>query len=97
MPVKVLAANGKGSVASVINGMVFAVDNGADIINMSLGGVPPDFSESELHAMYDAVGSDNVLVVVAAGNESANIDEHADFWFPAEIDRDNLIVPLGEW
>ena len=37
MPVQVLGSNGSGSVADLIEGIVWAKDHGADIINMSLG------------------------------------------------------------
>ena len=41
MPVKVLAANGSGSYAAVASGIIFAADNGAQVINMSLSGPSP--------------------------------------------------------
>ncbi|MCK5666477.1 MAG: S8 family serine peptidase, partial [Thiotrichaceae bacterium] len=37
MPVKVLNAEGSGNFADIAEGIMYAVDNGADIINMSLG------------------------------------------------------------
>jgi thermitase len=65
MPVKVLDANGIGSYEDVANGITYAVDHGADIINLSLGG-----SESST-TLADAVqyaDDHGVLVVSAAGN-----------------------------
>ena len=38
MPLKVLAAQGGGTVSDIADAIRFAADNGADIINMSLGG-----------------------------------------------------------
>ena len=38
MPLKVLNADGAGTVADIAEAIKFAADNGADIINMSLGG-----------------------------------------------------------
>ncbi len=38
MPLKVLAAGGGGTVADIAEAIRFAADNGADVINMSLGG-----------------------------------------------------------
>jgi thermitase len=65
MPVKVLDANGIGSYEEVANGITYAVDHGADIINLSLGG-----SETSV-TLADAVQyayDHGVLIVSAAGN-----------------------------
>ena len=37
LPVKVLGSNGSGSSSNVAAGIVWAADNGADIISLSLG------------------------------------------------------------
>lgn len=67
MPVKVLDAEGYGWDATIADGIRYAADNGADIINMSLGG------SQASHTMSDAVDyaqSQGVLVIAAAGNEN---------------------------
>jgi serine protease len=66
MPVKVLDKNGSGTYANVAEGIYFATDNGARVINMSLGGT----SESETleNALAYAYGK-GVTIVCAAGNE----------------------------
>ncbi len=38
MPIKVLDASGNGTYTAIVNGITFAADNGAEVINMSLGG-----------------------------------------------------------
>ncbi len=66
MPVKVLDARGVGNWEHVAAGIVWAVDNGADVINLSLA------SSAATRTVADAVAyalSHDVVVVASAGNE----------------------------
>ena len=66
MPIKVLSDGGSGSTIGVVAGVRWAVDNGADVINLSLGG------SSFYQPFYDAVKyacDNNVVVVMASGND----------------------------
>lgn len=66
LAVKVLDARGSGMESNIIAGVEWAVANGADVINMSLGGAgTPD---SPLSQAVDHASEAGVLVVVAAGN-----------------------------
>ncbi|MDD3439618.1 MAG: S8 family serine peptidase, partial [Clostridiaceae bacterium] len=47
MPVKVLDEKGRGNTVTVINGILYAVNNGADTINLSLGSDRPSRAEEE--------------------------------------------------
>jgi subtilisin family serine protease len=65
MAVKVLDEYGTGWYSDIIAGIVYAADNGARIVNLSLGGAMPS------QALCDAAtyaGSHGALVVAAAGN-----------------------------
>ena len=69
MPLKVLSARGFGNVADIAEAVRFAANNGAKVINMSLGGPRPS------KILADAVTyahKKGVLVVCAAGNEGSN-------------------------
>jgi serine protease len=65
MPVKVLDSSGSGSISGVANGIVWAADNGADVINLSLGSVS---GSSTLKAAVDYAYNQGVLIVAAGGN-----------------------------
>lgn len=67
MPVKVLDRTGAGNDSQISQGIRFAADNGADIINMSLGGEEPN------RVLEDAVRYAvlrGAVVCAASGNES---------------------------
>ena len=68
LPVKVLGSRGQGDDATIAQGIRWAVDQGARIISMSLGG-PED-----TQVMRDAVQyahDRNVLIIAASGNGQA--------------------------
>jgi serine protease len=75
MPIKVLSARGSGSVAGIAQGIRWAADHGANVINMSLGG------PTRLGSMGAAVKyarDKGVVVIAAAGN-----DGHGRVGYPA--------------
>ncbi|WP_349408503.1 S8 family peptidase [Pseudalkalibacillus sp. SCS-8] len=75
MNIKVLDDSGSGSFSDVAKGIVNATDNGAKVINMSLGG--PSFSSSVQSAVQYAAGR-GVIQVAAAGNDNTQ-----DLFYPA--------------
>lgn len=65
LPVKVLNGSGSGSYSDVANGIVFAANNGAKVINLSLGGTQPSITFTTAVAYARSVGA---VVVAAGGN-----------------------------
>src|SRR4051794_26068108 len=73
MPIRVLDANGEGDADTVAKGIDYAVDHHADVINLSLGGLPIDpiiGSDEKFTAAVQNATSHGIVVVAAAGNDS---------------------------
>lgn len=69
MNVKVLGDDGQGSSSDIVAGIEYAVENGADLISMSLGAQTRCDGSDAMSRAVDAAVEDGVLAVVAAGNE----------------------------
>lgn len=67
--VKVLDSSGSGYYSWVANGIVFAADNGAKVINLSLGGTS---SSTTLYNAVNYAWNKGVVVVAAAGNSNSS-------------------------
>ncbi len=76
MPIRVLADNGSISVSSISSAIIWAVDNGADVINLSLGS--DQASETELNAIQYAY-QNGVPAVASAGNRFNKISYPASY------------------
>jgi len=93
-PVQVMSVravpNGDERDKDVANAIRYAVDNGAQIINMSFG---KEFSPNRpaVEAAYKYAASKNVLLVHAAGNEDDNLDVSPHY--PAAYYLDGTVPP----
>lgn len=86
LPIKVMDKNGDGKMANTAKGIYYALDHGADVINLSLSG---DDKNHTFHSLDDAIAeaiSRNAVVVVAAGNQ----DTDASLRYPAN--KNNVIT-----
>lgn len=85
MPVKVLDAAGSGSYQQVADGICYAVDNGAKVINLSLSGSSP---AAVLENAVAYAYNNGVTVIAAAGNSSSSSCE-----YPAAYD--SYVIAVG--
>ena len=83
MPVTVMQSNGTGAISTIIEGIGYAKNNGADIISMSIGTYAYSIAlEQALAQAYQ-----KCVLVAAAGNDGLNIDETAPCASPFIIDK----------
>ncbi len=82
MPIKVLNSAGSGTYSAIANGITYAADHGAKVINMSLGGSSP--SQTLLDAITYAYNK-GVTIVAAAGNSSSSVPEYPAGYKPYVI------------
>jgi hypothetical protein len=98
MPVTVLDADGLGQDSDIIEGIVWAVDHGADVINLSFSN--PGYSAA-LQAAIDYAWAHDDVVVAATGNDGSSAPT-----YPAgdrgvigvsNTDRDDVLHPTSNY
>ena len=75
--VKVLGANNRGSLAGVLAGITYAADQGADIANLSLGGIVTKGRGALvglIHRTLSYANGKGMLIVTSAGNGPLDLD-----------------------
>ena len=87
MIIKVLDDAGAGNTGNVAEGIRYAAQNGARVINCSLGGDGPDPRMDEAVKLAGEAGA---LVVASAGNSARDIDAQPNY--PAAIPASNLLA-----
>jgi thermitase len=101
MPVRVLDSSGAGSLSAVANGILYAANQGAQVINLSLGA--PQGAYSLLYAVTYAWNKGSVIVA-AAGNDGAE-EPNYPAYYPNVIavastdssDRRSSFSNYGQW
>jgi thermitase len=88
LPVKVMNKEGEGDYGWLVEGLIWAADNGADVINLSLGG--SDASESLRQALKYAHDK-GIVIAAATGNDGSSV------LYPAAYDEYCLAVAATDY
>jgi len=80
--VKVLGSNGSGSLGTVLSGVIWAADHGANVANVSLGGGFPKSGNGQFVGMINKVFNyakqKGMLIVVSAGNSGIDLQHNGN-------------------
>ena len=91
MSVKIFPNYGEATfISRAIEGIEYAIDNGATVLNNSWGGGPYD---SDLYDAIKAAEAEGVLFIAAAGNSGDNNDSTP--FYPTSYDVDNIISVMA--
>ncbi len=101
MNVKVADDTGKCRAKDITDGIIWATDSGAAIINISLELAEPS---AELEAAIDYAWNKGVIIIAAAGNDGSNLPVYPAFYensiAVSALRQDDSLVPLsnyGDW
>lgn len=86
LPLKVMDQKGDGKMQDTAKAIFYALDHGADVINLSLSGNDKNHTYHSLDEAIAEAVSRGVVVTVAAGNESCDVSLR----YPAN--KDNVIT-----
>lgn len=90
--IKVIATNG-GTVDNIVKGIILAISNGANVINMSLGG--SGFNKIDIQKLTNAINvawESGAICIAASGNDGTSICTPDPYEYPAAIDKSESIA-----
>ncbi|MEN0057811.1 MAG: S8 family peptidase [Bdellovibrio sp.] len=87
IPAQFIANDGSGSLGDAVLAIQYAASRGAKIINASWGGAP---CVASLKNVFSELQKQDILVVVAAGNDGRDIDVYPEF--PASFNLSTQIT-----
>ncbi len=96
MPLKVLPSDGSTYVSTVVDAMTYASQNGANIMNLSLGSPYDESFTAPIVQMWNTGG----LTVCAGGNDGVEITDDTSTWNSPTCNQgpnqgDNMVLGVG--
>lgn len=95
LPVKIMDRQGEGSTSDLTAGIIWAADQGADIINMSVGGFP--YSQFVQDAINYAWGKGAILIGAAGNNRREESFYPASFANVVSVSATQVDDEFSNW
>lgn len=92
MPIRVLAHRGSGAEEDVADAIFYAIENGADIINLSFTG---DLESAAIDNALQFAYQNNVTLIAAAGNDGINLNEFSRYPVCAGTSDADWVLGVG--
>lgn len=99
LPVRVLAPAGWGTLAQILQGIEYSIFNGANVINLSLGG---GGSCEIFDPLFKLAEEKNIVIVAGAGNSNEELKNNAPALCRGVItvggtDKENIRAQFSNW
>ena len=91
MPIKVVDNNGTASMKDLCNGIQMAVENGADIINLSMN-TAFYTDATEIETLINELRNKGIYVIVSAGNDA----ENTKYLTPANVESAIVVGAMSD-
>jgi subtilisin family serine protease len=88
MAIKTMDSTGSGNTVDIANGITWAVNHGAKVINLSLGSTA---DSTTLNSAIQNAQANGAVVVMAAGNSGTNNDSASTPFYPCNTGGSNAV------
>ena len=92
LPIKVFNAEGRGPISAVKNAILFALEKGASVINLSMSGMDKNRTVTYLENTFQQAIDVGTVICVSAGNQYSDVMDY----YPSRSDKVLTVAALEQ-
>ena len=92
LPIKVFNADGRGPILAVKNAILYALEKGASVINLSMSGLDRKRTVTYLENTFQQAIDADTVICVSAGNQSSDVMDY----YPSRSDKVLTVAALEQ-
>ncbi len=92
LPIKVFNADGRGPILAVKNAILYALENGASVINLSMSGLDRKRTVTYLENTFQQAIDAGTVICVSAGNQASDVMDY----YPSRSDKVLTVAALEQ-